>query len=101
MLDSGQVTARRFRIAILLLALLAMLGVVAAADTPAHLHLNSPAGRCDLCFTAHMSAVQSPVAHFVSHMELQGEAVVAEPIFGYRLFTSRAITQRGPPALYL
>lgn len=85
----------------LLLALVAMLGVVAASSTPAHLHLNSPASRCDLCFTAHISVVQSPVAHFVPHMELQRELVTAEVHSGYRSIDSGAIALRGPPSFFL
>ncbi len=96
----------RLRTIVLLLALVAMLGVSAASATPAHFHADSSGdssgssgNRCDLCFTAHMSVVQSPAVQPIHGIELQGRVPVVLPFFGYRPYRGRTACSRGPPSL--
>jgi hypothetical protein len=89
---------KRLKIAVLLLALVAMLGVSAASNSPAHFHLNSSANRCDLCFTAHMVGVQSPGVQPVHCPEISGRVALLLPYFGYDLSSIRALSSRGPPS---
>jgi hypothetical protein len=92
---------KRFKIAVLLFALLAMLGVSAAANSPAHFHLDSSANRCDLCFTAHMDGVQSPAAQPVHGLEISGRVSLLLPYFGYDLPFTPTSSSRGPPSFFL
>jgi hypothetical protein len=92
---------KRLRIVVVLLALAAMLGVSAVAATPAHFHLDSSSNRCELCFTAHVSVVQSPSVQPVQGIEVSGHATLLLPYFGYRPFSGRLSCSRGPPSLCL
>lgn len=91
---------RVLRIAILILAIAAMSGVAAAAASPAHIHATSPAGGCDICFTAHIVKYQ---ATFVIEVPAAPEAVrqafaSGVAIAGYQLFSNDTSSTRGPPA---
>jgi hypothetical protein len=92
---------KKLRALVLVLALVAMLGVSAASTTPAHFHLNSSPNRCDLCFTAHVSAMESPAVQPVHGLEVNGPAALLLPYFGYRPFSSQPSCSRGPPSLCL
>ncbi|HYA18033.1 MAG TPA: hypothetical protein VEF06_11235 [Bryobacteraceae bacterium] len=91
----------KLRTLVLLVTLAAMLGVSAASITPAHLHLNSSASRCDLCFTAHFAAVQSPAVQSVHAPELSGPTALLQPYSRYQSLASRPSSSRGPPSLSL
>jgi hypothetical protein len=90
--------SKTFKVAVLVLALFAMLGVTAVSTTPAHLHLNSSPNRCDLCFTAHVAAVQAPNVQPVHGLVLNGRAVVLAPYLSYHSIDSRLSSSRGPPS---
>lgn len=89
------------RALILAIALLGMLGVSAAASTPAHLHLNSSTNRCDLCFTVQVSAVGTLAVHILPGLEVSGQAVLLQPYLGYVSPIAPASSSRGPPSLSL
>jgi hypothetical protein len=93
--------SRKYKALVLALALFAMLGVTAVSTTPAHLHLNSSPNRCDLCFTAHVAAVQAPAAQPVHGLELNGRAILPALYSSYRSVFSQPSSSRGPPSLSL
>jgi hypothetical protein len=89
-----------FRIAILFIAILAMLGVSMASTSAAHIHSGSSGGQCDVCVTAHVVSLEAKaVFHFVGAVEIHERLAPAETFAGYRLFLSRSAYSRGPPSL--
>ncbi len=94
-------TPRALRIAILVVAIAAMLGVVTASASPLHSHLKSSAAGCDICFTAHMSAVETPAAHVMHGPEVQGLITFLPTLSGYQPYDSESSSSRGPPSLSL
>ena len=83
---------------VLIVALAAMLGVTAAANSAAHFHLNSSSSRCDLCFTAHL-AVETPAACPLHGPDLESRAVTLPSFFAYRTPAAQPTFSRGPPSL--
>jgi hypothetical protein len=92
---------KTFRTLVLLLALAAVLGMTAVSTSPAHFHLNSSQNRCELCFTAHMAAVQSPSAQPIHGLEISGRATLLLPYSGYHSIKSQPSFSRGPPSFCL
>lgn len=90
---------RGLRIAVLLVALAAMLGVVTASASPAHAHLKTPDAGCDICITAHFSAVKTPAALIIQGPEIQGLVSFLPLLSGYQPFDSESSSSRGPPVL--
>jgi hypothetical protein len=90
---------RALRIAVLLVAIAAMLGVVTASASPAHSHLNGSAAGCDICYTAHMSAVETPAVLLFHGPEIQGLIVFLPLLSGYQPYDSELSSSRGPPSL--
>ncbi len=99
------ITAHRnpgfLRVAILMAALFAMLGVSMASTSAAHIHARSSGSQCDICLTAHVVSLE---AHTVFHQfgpasdydELRPRAVSV----GYHLLLASSSSSRGPPALF-
>ena len=52
---------RNTRILVLLLTLVAMLGVSAASASPLHAHANTQAASCDICISAHLTVLETPI----------------------------------------
>ena len=86
------------RIAVLLVALAAMLGVVTASASPAHAHLKAPDAGCDICITAHFSAVETPYVLVFHGPEIQGLITFLPLLSGYQPYDSESSSSRGPPA---
>jgi hypothetical protein len=81
-----------------ILAIAVMLCVSAASVSPAHVHLNSPADRCDICVSAHMAVQQVAVIRVVHTLELQ--SFLAPPQALEHFDSPRILTllTRGPPS---
>jgi hypothetical protein len=93
---------RALRIAVLLLAIVATLGVSMAAESPAHFHLKQPANGCDLCFTAHLTARPAgSVVHVLPAPQTQSHFVSGAVALGYQSLQSKSSLTRGPPSLSL
>jgi hypothetical protein len=90
---------RPLRIAVLVMALVAMLGIVTASASPAHAHLKTPDAGCDICITAHFSAMETPAALIVHSPDIQGHITFLALLSGYQPCDSESTSSRGPPAL--
>ena len=90
---------RALRIAILVVALAAMLGVVTASAAPAHAHLKTPDAGCDICFTAHLTAVDTPCGYVFLAPQIEGVITVLPMLSGYQPCDSESSSSRGPPVL--
>lgn len=91
--------SRLTKTVVLLLALAAMLGVSAASNSSAHIHLNSSTSQCDLCFTAHLAVFETPsIQHFYGPHQQQ-RAPLPIPFFGYQALVTQPSFSRGPPCL--
>ncbi len=91
---------RLLRIAIMIVAVAATLGVAAAATSSAHIHGDSGANSCDICLVAHtVSHRATPTLHLLVAPALKHRvfAAAAEST-GYELFLSSASLSRGPPS---
>ena len=86
---------------VLLVALTAMLGVSTASALPSHLHADSVPGRCDLCFTAHVAAFETPSVQPLPAPEIAGLATITLPFFNYGPVSAGFFCSRGPPVLFL
>ena len=89
---------RKLRIAALLLAIFAMLGVSFASDSAEHLHLKTPVNGCDVCLTAHIAAEQVHAVHSLPAPELRWNLVLATSLDGYNALASATFLTRGPPS---
>lgn len=93
---------RSFRIAVLLVAIFAILGVSMAAESATHFHAKPPASGCDICFTAHLAAGPAgSSAPPIQAPQPQGQYLSGPAIAGYRFLHSTASLTRGPPAAAL
>ncbi|GEM_PF-5230536 len=90
---------RVLRIAAVLLALIALLGVASAAASPAHIHLTTPDAGCDICLTAHMAAADTPCTLVFLAPEVRGVLTVLPVLSGYQAHSSESTYSRGPPSL--
>jgi hypothetical protein len=93
---------RALRIAVLILAIVATLGVSAASSSPAHNHAGQPANGCDICITAHLvSIAPQGIVHLLQAPDVQGRLTQATALAGYCLLRSSASVTRGPPSFLL
>ena len=93
---------RAMRIAVLLLAIVATLGVSAASSSPAHNHAGQPANGCEICFTAHLvSVAPQGIVQLLHAPDVQGRITQATALAGYCLLRSSASVTRGPPSFLL
>jgi hypothetical protein len=92
--------AHRCRIAILLMAIAAMLGVSVASASPAHFHAKAPANDCGLCCTAHVVSLEAhSIAQFVPAPDTEERIAPCAAVAGYQLLRDKAALTRGPPSL--
>jgi hypothetical protein len=89
-----------FRTAILIAAILAMLGVSMASTSAAHIHARSTGGQCDVCITAHVVSVEArAVFQFTGAVETYEHLASAPAVAGYHLLLGTSSLSRGPPSL--
>ncbi len=86
---------RALRIAVLILAIVATLGVSVASAS----HVDSSPGGCNLCFVAHTVAFETPAAHLIFAPEILGAAPPADSGPDYLAHGSKPSFSRGPPSL--
>jgi hypothetical protein len=89
---------RRFRIFVLIWAFAAMLGLSTASASPAHLHADSASNGCNICFTAHTVAFETPAVLPVYCPEIRELATLLPPVSSYRACAARTSFSRGPPS---
>ena len=89
---------RSLRIVTVIFALAAMLCVTAASVSPAHTHLKDPAGRCDICVTAHLASRQVAVVQVVHALALQSLLVAPVAIQRVESRVVLSTLTRGPPS---
>jgi hypothetical protein len=88
-----------FRTAILIAAVLALLGVAMASTSPAHFHERA-GGRCDICATAHVVSLEAQtVFHFVGSVAVCDRLAPPAAASAYQLLLDSASSSRGPPSL--
>jgi hypothetical protein len=89
-----------FRVLVLILTILATLNITLASTSPTHLHLNEPAAqsRCELCFTAHTTAFETPAVLPVFGPAIAGRTAWVLPFFGYEACSYQRHCSRGPPS---
>lgn len=85
---------RRFRIAVLVLAVMAMLGVSVASAS----HVDSSPNGCNLCFVAHTVAYETPVAQLIFAPEPVGRTAAPAHAPVYQARAVRTSLSRGPPS---
>jgi hypothetical protein len=86
---------RFFKIAVLILAIVATLGVSVASAS----HVDSSPSGCNLCFVAHTVAYETPAAHLVFGPVLVSHAAVVTPVFRYQACAVPTSLSRGPPSV--
>ena len=90
---------RTFRIAVIVLAILATLGVSMASESASHFHAKPPASGCGICFTAHLSSGPAGSAQPVLNApQLQGHFTPEAAFAGYHFLQSHTSLTRGPPS---
>ena len=90
------------RIVVMVVAIAAIVGVATGSASPAHFHLKTPAGSCDICFAAHVAAFEAKsVAVVLQAPHIVGRIATCSAISGYQLYLSKSSLTRGPPALAL
>jgi hypothetical protein len=80
------------------MAITAMLGVATASASPAHAHLKTPDAGCDICFTAHITAVDTPCAYEFLAPQVGGVLPILPVQSGYQPCESESSCSRGPPS---
>ena len=86
------------RVCIVLLAIAAMLGVATSSTSPAHLHPKAPAGGCDICFAAHVAALEAKtVTTILQTPQVFGRVTACATVSSYRLLCRNPFLTRGPP----
>ena len=91
---------RKMRIVAVFLALTAMLCVSAASFSAAHAHhLNQPADRCSVCYTAHMTASEVAVIHVIHAPEARSFESPLAAVTDFQTRTVHSSFTRGPPSL--
>lgn len=95
----NQATNRRrlFRTIVLMLGLVAMLGIATISASPAHSHLTSSADKCDICFTAHFSAVETPIIAPFHAPDVEEHAALVLAVSAYQALAAAPSFSRGPP----
>jgi hypothetical protein len=89
------------RAAILIVAIVAMLGVTMASGSAAHFHERSAGGQCDVCITAHVVSLEArAVFHLFSVVQTQERLAAASVVSGYQLLLAHSSFSRGPPSLF-
>lgn len=78
-----------------LMVALAMLVIVA------HTHANGPAGRCDVCQTAHVVAHQATAPARIDPRPLHGRMALERSFGAYETLFRLVFFTRGPPLLTL
>ena len=89
---------RAYRVLAVILAIAAMLCVSAASVSPAHAHLNAPADRCDVCYTAHMAVQQVAAIQVIHALQLQNYLAPLAAVQRPELRGILALLTRGPPS---
>lgn len=92
--------SRTFRVAILVVALCAMLGLSMAATSAQHMHLRSASGgQCDVCVTAHIVSLEAHAAFYLLYSVQPAERLAAaDSVAGYQLLLESSSSSRGPPS---
>jgi len=86
------------RILALVLAMAALLGVSAASASPAHGHIKAPGNECNICFVAHLSALQPVTSQGICALEFRGRAAVPLCDSSYDPLFRKTSLSRGPPS---
>ena len=89
---------RRLRIAVLLVALAAMLGIATVSASPLHNHLTGSAAGCDICFSAHLPAVETPAVHVLHDPQTAEPLIFTSAVVVYQALDGESSSSRGPPA---
>jgi hypothetical protein len=89
-----------FRTLVLILTIVATLNITLASTSPRHLHLNDSASqsRCELCFTAHTTAFETPAVLPIFAPAITGRTAWVLPFFGYQACNYQRHCSRGPPS---
>ena len=82
------------KIAVLVLAIVATLGVSVASAS----HVDSSPNGCNLCFVAHSVAFETPAAHLIFGPQIVGRTTVAAPEPDYQARAVQTSLSRGPPS---
>jgi hypothetical protein len=90
---------RSVKVCALLLALVALLAVSAASDSPAHFHDKQQPSNCDLCYVAHFAACGTPVVQPLHAPSLEGRAAPVAAFFSYEQVLGNPACSRGPPSI--
>ena len=85
---------RVLKIAVLILAIVATLGVSVASAS----HVDSSPNGCNLCFVAHTVAYETPAAHLIFGPEIVGRTTLVMPVSGYQACAEKTSSSRGPPS---
>jgi hypothetical protein len=85
---------RLLKIAVLILAIVATLGVSVASAS----HVDSSPNSCNLCFVAHTVAFETPAAHLIFGSAVIGRASVVVAASNYQPRTGKTSLSRGPPS---
>jgi len=75
--------------------------VATASASPAHAHLKTPDAGCDVCFTAHITSVETPSAYVFLAPEIRGVVTILPVLLGYQPCDSESFSSRGPPSVVL
>lgn len=87
-----------WRLCVLFVVILALLGVVSASASPAHFHSTTATG-CDLCLTASLAATAQVVeAQTVPVPQAKGLPEIEQTSSLYELLLRHASRNRGPPS---
>lgn len=98
MLRSVSGKSRTLRVLAVVLAIAAILCVSAASVSAAHTHLKEPVDRCDVCYTAHLTAQRAVVIQVVHELQLQSFLAPPEGIHHVESRGVIALLTRGPPS---
>ena len=101
MLSTRLLQNRSLRICAMLVALIALLAVSAAAESPAHFHLKQPPSGCDLCFAAHLASSGAQDTQPWQAPDVEARNTIVSAFFGYERISRNRSLSRGPPSLSL
>jgi hypothetical protein len=90
--------SRALRILAVIFAITAILCVSAASVSAAHTHIKEPVDRCDVCYTAHLTAQRVAVIQVVHELQLQRFLAPPERIQHVESRGVIALLTRGPPS---
>ncbi|HXJ39025.1 MAG TPA: hypothetical protein VNH18_07090 [Bryobacteraceae bacterium] len=90
-----------WRLCVLFVVILALLGVATASASPAHFHPKTATG-CDVCLTAsHTAAAKLGSTQLLQAPQTRRAATLILAHFRYELLRYHASHTRGPPSLAL